>query len=53
MDEITLTEAGWGLKSPKFTFSDISGSSKFIAYTNIEIGHGLNFHHILIFFKCS
>ena len=76
--EITLklllhTKYGWnnpnwgrsGLKSPKFYFFAISGSSKFIVYTNIQIHvtsfvytnilaacHVPNFHCKLIFFKC-
>ena len=36
MDEITLTEAGWPEKSKTSLFA-ISGSSKFIVHTNIQI----------------
>ena len=37
MYEITLTDAGRAGKVQNFTFFTISGSSKFIAYTNIQI----------------
>ena len=45
LKQLLLTKYGWnnpnwgrlGLKSPRFNFFAISGSSKFIAYTNIQI----------------
>ena len=55
MDEITLTEAGWASKRTNLHFFAISGSSKFIAYTNIQIYvSGSIFIVIIIYFlKCA
>ena len=45
---------GLGRKCPKLHIFAISGSSKIITYTNIQIlCHAFNFHSKLIFFKCS
>ena len=49
IDEITLTEAGWAWKIQNFIFA-ISGSSKFIAYTNIQIYVMGSIFIVIIFF---